>query len=263
MKFKLLFIILIVCGCKEEIKRPAPVVLNKTDFLSYKVVNKFAHDPLAFTQGLVYYQNKIIEGTGKNGSTWISELDPTTFDYQKKIVLPKKYFGEGITIMDGKIYQLTYKSKIGFIYNAETYKKEDQFDYGHIFKEGWGLTNDGTHLIASDGSNTLYFLDPIDYHLHHKIVIKRRGGVVTRVNELEYVEGFIYANIWQSNKIIKINPVSGNVNGEIDLSDLHRVLKKQSSKMDVMNGIAYNHLKKTFIITGKYWPSYYEIEIKE
>lgn len=239
------------CGSKKE--------EAKNDIIPFQLVKAFPHDVTAFTQGLVVENGQLYESTGQTGS-WISEVDIVSGAQKKKVILDDKYFGEGITILNNKIYQLTWQSKIGFVYDLKTYQKLNQFYYSH---EGWGITHDGTSLIVSDGTDRLHFLDSATLQQHHEVRVTDQGAPVNNLNELEYVDGFVYANVWQTNYILKINPADGKVVGRLDLSSLNQEIAKFNGNFDVLNGIAYEKQSKTFLITGKNWPVMFALRLKE
>ena len=209
-----------------------------------------AHDNKAFTEGLIIHNGKIYESTGSENS-WIAEVDINTGTQNKRVELDKTYFGEGITILNNKIYQLTWQNKVGFIYDLSTYKKIREFSYE---REGWGITHNNHHLIVSDGTENIYFLDSVNLTVTRKIVVKDDGFAATNLNELEFIEGYIFANQWQTNYILKIDPVTGEVVEKLDLSELAKKAKWMYPQADVLNGIAYNQKTKDILITGKFWP---------
>jgi glutaminyl-peptide cyclotransferase len=227
------------------------------DLVPFKIVNVFPHDVTAFTQGLVVADGKLFESTGQTGS-WISKVDIATGKQNKKVILDDKYFGEGITILNNKIYQLTYKHKIGFVYDFKTFKKINEFQYNH---EGWGITHDSTYLIVSDGTNKLHFLDTSTLKEVKSISVSRKGEPVNELNELEFVDGSIYANQWQTNYILKINPTTGNVTGVLDFTSVQDEILKFNVNPDVLNGIAYEKNTKTFLVTGKLWPVLFALRL--
>lgn len=226
-------------------------------FYSCKIINTYPHDSNAFTQGLVYEDGFLYEGTGREGQSSIRKVEYETGKVIQIYNLPEKYFGEGITIFQDKIFQLTYKSQTGFVYDKKTFKLLQEFKYN---SEGWGLTNDGTHLIMSDGSPTLYFYDPKNFELISKIPVYYKGSLLRNLNELEYINGNIYANIWQTDYIAIIDPKSGQVMGIVDLSGLLKTADI-NGQIDVLNGIAYDAGKKRLFVTGKWWPKLFEIKL--
>jgi glutamine cyclotransferase len=236
---------------------PAPVTLT------YQIVNQFKHDTSAFTEGFTFYNGKLFESTGSPDSgvstsgTWVGSIDLSTGKVDKKIEMGKSIFGEGITFMNGKLYQLTYRHYKGFVYDATTFKKLREFSYKG---EGWGLTNDGTSLIMSNGTSNLYYLNPDSLTFIKMLAIQDNNGYVGDINELEYINGFIYANQWLTGNILKINPANGYVVGKMDLSKQVTDVKNRSSQAEEMNGIAYDSTSGKTYITGKKWPVIYEIK---
>lgn len=227
--------------------------------LSYDVRMTLVHDPHAFTQGLVFYKDKLLESTGGD-SSWIAVYDVKTGNYDRKVQLPSNYFGEGITVLNDKLYQLTWKSKIGFVYDVHTFKQIGEFSYDF---EGWGVTHDQQHLIISDGTDQLHYFDTLSLTEVFSKSIKRHNRKASKLNELEFIDGYIYANQWQTNTILKIDPATSEVVDELDLGYLAREIKRTSPDADVLNGIAYNPGTKDFFITGKLWPHLYVLRLKE
>jgi glutamine cyclotransferase len=236
----------------------SPAVIN------YTVVNTHPHDTSFFTEGLEFNEGNLYESSGgaKEETPHPSAfgiVDLKTGKVSKKAELDNSiYFGEGITVFKGKIYQLTWQNHKGFVYEAKTFKKLKEFDYQG---DGWGLTHDSTHLIMSDGSSNLKFLDPETLKVTTLVNVTDNNGPVSNVNELEYIEGYIYANVWQTNHIIKIDPATGKVVGEINLDDLVKQARNQSATADFLNGIAYNPATKSIFVTGKLWPLVFEIKL--
>jgi glutamine cyclotransferase len=226
--------------------------------LSYQVVTTFPHDIEAFTQGLLIHNGKILESTGQHGNSWIAEVDPVTGEHHKKVVLDRKFFGEGIAILNNKLYQLTYTEKIGFIYDATTYERIGQWNYN---SEGWGITTDGVSLIMSDGSSKITFLDSATLQPTKTITVLFNNRALKYINELEYIDGYIFANVWQTNLILKIDPNNGKVVGKIDLTSLADQASSLYPNADVLNGIAYDPNAKALLVTGKLWPRAYLIKL--
>lgn len=234
---------------------------SKDDLIAYEVTHIFPHDPNAFTEGLVIHQGKLYESTGRFNTSWIAEVALTTGKQEKKVQLDKSYFGEGIAILNNKIYQLTYQTKIGFVYDLKTYKKLREFSFS--FDEGWGMTSDGKNLIASDGTNKIHFLDTLTLQETKIISIKDKSGTaVKNINELEWIEGYLYANQWQTNYILKIDVERGTVVGKMDLTSIAHKIEQVSPSVDVLNGIAYENKTKTILVTGKLWPALYALKFK-
>lgn len=264
MKY-LSFLLLIIsvgffAGCGEA-KKPDVETAKDSTLLSYSVISVLPHNAEAFTQGLVVYNNKILESTGQNGTSWVGEVNPASGDHDKKIILDKQYFGEGITVLNNKLYYLTYKSKIGFIYDARTYKKIGEFEYDKPIHEGWGLTHNGESLIMSDGTDKIHFLDTTSLKVKRTITVTDGNMKIKEVNELEFVNGYIYANVWQTNWIVKIDPSTGRVVSKIDFSPLGNEIRATDPNADVLNGIAYDKNSRAFLITGKLWPKSYLVRI--
>lgn len=234
--------------------------------MSYQLVNEYPHDPLAFTEGLQFVDGYLYESTGQYGKSDIrkTELKTGKLLLQKK--MDNKYFGEGMSLINGKVYQLTYREKTGFVYDAATLKQLQTFTFPN--NEGWGMTTDGTNLIYDDGGNVLYFLDPNTFKEVKKVAVTDQYGPVLNINELEYIKGYIYANQWQTDFILKIDPSTGKVLARADLSDLRQktgiapisAATNQDSP-DVLNGIAYDAANNRIYITGKNWPKLFEIKL--
>jgi glutamine cyclotransferase len=225
---------------------------------SYKVVQTYPHDSSAFTQGLTFDdKGNLLESTGLEGASSLRRVNLADGKVLHQINLDKEYFGEGITVVGDKIVQLTWQNRIGFIYDKETFKLIDTFN---VDTEGWGLTFDGSQLILSDGTSKLYFLDPTTYQTINSINVHDAEGPVENLNELEYINGAIYANIWFSTKIAIINPATGQVQAYIDLEETAKPHTSKNSEA-VLNGIAYNTQTNKLYITGKLWSNLYEITI--
>lgn len=229
--------------------------LEQTPVWRYEVVERYPHDPAAFTQGLVWLDNIFYEGTGLYGRSSLRQVERETGAVIKQVNLPEQYFGEGITILGDQLYQLTWKSHVGFIYDKNSFEKLSEFNYP---TEGWGITHDGERLIMSDGSATLYMWDPETLAEVGQIQVTDQGQPVVRLNELEYIDGQIYANVWQTDYIAIIDPATGNVNGWLDLSGILTPAERTGGE-DVLNGIAYNAANETLYVTGKLWPILFEI----
>ena len=224
---------------------------------TYELVSTFDHDPNAFTQGLVFKDGFLYEGTGLNGQSELRKVDLETGAVLQSRKLPDQYFGEGITIFGERIYQLTYRSKTGFVYDKETFELLKEFTYP---TEGWGLTHDGENLIMSDGTPMLYFLDPNSLKRVSKVMVLEGEKEIWWINELEYVEGQIFANVWPDDRIARIDPNTGRVLGWIDCTGL---LDRQGlrDQIDVFNGIAYDPNDGRLFVTGKNWPKLFEIKL--
>ncbi|MGZ3847105.1 MAG: glutaminyl-peptide cyclotransferase [Flavisolibacter sp.] len=222
------------------------------------VVSTLPHDTSSFTEGLEFYDSSLLESGGNYGRSKLFQYDPKTGKVLKQLKLENKYFGEGITVLHDTLYQLTYKEGVVFVYDAKTFKKIKELPFKG---EGWGMTNDGKNLIVSNGSSSLYYYEPGTFKLLKVVNVTENGTAVPNVNELEYIDGYVYANQWQYDYIVKIDPSTGNVISKYDLGGLHDSVKKIDPDADVLNGIAYNHFTKKFYVTGKYWPQMYEIQL--
>ncbi len=218
------------------------------------------HDTASFTEGLLVHNGKLYESTGEKGRSWFGRINIKTGKPEQRVDLDEKYFGEGITILNNKVYQLTYKSKIGFVYSLDRLEKIREFSYE---TEGWGLTNDGNSLIMSDGSSRLYYLDTTSLQVTKTLEVTYNSSPVKMLNELEYIDGNIFANVWQTNTIVKIEPGSGKVTGLLDLSLLAREAERKNPQADVLNGIAWYEPTKSMLVTGKYWPEIYALKLSE
>jgi glutamine cyclotransferase len=221
----------------------------------YKVVNTFPHDPQAFTQGLEFHDGYLYEGTGLKGKSSLRRVELRTGRVVQIHRLPSEYFGEGITILGDKIFQLTWQNGVCFVYDRRTFRQITQFRYDG---EGWGLTNDGMRLIMSDGSEVITFRDPDTFAEVRKITVRAQGRPVKNLNELEYIEGEIWANIWYSDIIARIDPSTGIVKAWVDMEGLP---VKDRDIEAVMNGIAYDRQNKRLFVTGKNWDKLFEIEL--
>jgi glutamine cyclotransferase len=230
-----------------------------TRVCTYKIIRVYPHDRNAFTQGLVFENGALYEGTGTYGCSSLRKTELETGKILQLIRLPKRFFGEGITVFGNTLIQLTWKSRIGFVYDRQSFSCKGTFQYP---TEGWGITHDGIRLIMSDGSSGLHFLDPLTFEETGRIEVSDDRGPVTRLNELEYIRGEIYANIWQTDDIVRIDPQTGKVLARIDLTGL-LTPEDRRYPVDVLNGIAYDPDKERIFVTGKLWPKLFEIEIIE
>ena len=221
------------------------------------MVRSYPHDPQAFTQGLVFLDGVLYEGTGLNGRSGIRRVRLENGEVVKIQKLEDRYFGEGIAIVGDSIVQLTWKSEVGFVYDRNTFQRTKTFNYPG---EGWGLTFDGKRLIMSDGSATLRFLDPASLKETGRLEVRDGGRPVPQLNELEVVKGEIYANVWGTDRIARISPTTGAVIGWIDLTGI--LSPRDPASTDVLNGIAYDAAKDRLFVTGKLWPRLFEIRVK-
>jgi len=222
----------------------------------YKIVQTYPHDPHAYTQGLVYADGFLYEGTGQYNESSLRKVELSTGKVVQRVDLPGAYFGEGIVLWKDKIIQLTWQSRIGFVYDRATFKQLRTFTYS---REGWGITHDGKRLIMSDGSSSLFFWDPETLKETGKLDVSDKGSPVTNLNELEYIHGEIYANVYQTDRIARISPKTGAVLGWIDLTGL--LTPGEKSRADVLNGIAYDAKSNRLFVTGKWWPKLFEIRV--
>jgi Glutamine cyclotransferase len=229
---------------------PAEKAVNYT----YTVVKTYPHDTSAFTEGLVYSNGSLYESTGEYGNSSLRRVDLETGRVLQEYNLSSEYFGEGLTVVDGSLIQLTWLNQVAFVYDANSFAVERNFSYS---TEGWGLTYDGSSLIMSDGSSTLTYLNPQTFQVTRQVNVKDQNQSITNVNELEYINGDLYANIWMTQKIAIINPQTGQVKGWIDLSGIYQPTGFNS----VLNGIAYDQQTGRLFVTGKNWPNLYEITI--
>ena len=224
---------------------------------TYEIIESYNHDEMAFTQGLEFIDGFLFESTGLYGESTLRKVDLKTGKVLEIIDLQDQYFGEGITIMNDRIIQLTWISNKGFVYEKDSFELISEFTYP---TEGWGITNDNSQLIMSDGTSTLFFLDPNTFHTIKQVQVIDKEPV-SNLNELEYIQGKIWANIWNQDKIAIINPETGNVEGWIDLTGINNEDSQDQNK--VLNGIAYDSEKDRLFITGKKWAKLFQIEVKK
>jgi glutamine cyclotransferase len=274
-KFHLYFIsaLTLLFSCTSETKNttsetPAPSTNKKEELVEpvhYAVTAKLPHDENAFTEGLLFHDNKLYESTGSpenlpQTNSGFGIVDTTTGKLNMKVNMGRKYFGEGIVIINNKIFQLTYTEQVGFIYDAKTYKQIGQFTFKN--KEGWGMTTDGKSIIMSDGTNVLTYMNPNTLQVEKTLSVTNGGYAEDYLNELEYINGYIYANIWMKNYAVKIDTKTGKVVGLLDFSPLMAEAKSKNPHSDVLNGIAYDSSSKKMYVTGKMFPYIYELELK-
>ncbi len=246
----------------EEVTTNIIVLNNQSPKIySYKIINTYPHDITSYTQGLEFYKGELYESTGQYGESKLRKVDYKTSEVLKNFNLPNQYFGEGLTILNDKIYQLTWQEGIGFVYDVNTFEKTSSFKYGKS-KEGWGLCNDGTYLYKTDGTDKIWMLNTTNLTEEDDIQIYTNSGKIGSLNELEWINGKIYANIYQRNGVAIINPNNGAVEGVVDFSPL-KALVTQHQGLDVLNGIAYNPETKTLFVTGKRWDKLFEVEVFE
>lgn len=223
---------------------------------TYNVVNIYPHDRNAFTQGLEYHEGVLYEGTGLNGRSSLRQVQLKDGSVERRVDLDPQYFGEGITVVRDEIFQLTWQNGVGFVYGVKDFHLRRRFTYRG---EGWGLTNNGTEIYMSDGTSQIRVLDPTNMTERRRIDVRHDGAPVQHLNELEFIEGEIWANIWQSDRIARISPATGRVIGWVDLKNILNPLFANS--VDVLNGIAYDPARKRIFVTGKLWPNLFEIRV--
>jgi len=228
--------------------------------LGYSIIRTYPHDTSSFTQGLAIYKGNMYEGTGEYGRSHLLKVNLEKGVAEQKISLDNKYFGEGVTVLNDTIYQLTWQQNTVFAYTLNDFKKVKEF---RIDTEGWGLTHNGQELIVSDGTSNLYYYNPSNFQLLRTQTITEGGSLSFNLNELEYIDGYIYANQWQYPYIFKIDPGSGTIVGKIDLTDIWNRVKAKTPEADVPNGIAYDSASGKIYITGKRWPELYEITLSQ
>lgn len=228
--------------------------------LKFTIVNTFPHDTTSFTEGFEFHNDTLCESTGQKGASYFRKYDYKTGKTFKQIDLDAKYFGEGITFINGKLYQLTWQEKTGFIYNAKTLKLEKTFIFEKDI-EGWGMTNDGKYIYQTDGTEKIWKMDPSNQKMIDYINVYSGDSKIKSINELEWINGKIYTNVWQKDAIAIVNPANGAVEGILDMSGLRKFVKNKTA--EVLNGIAYNPKTKTIFVTGKNWDKMFEITVSE
>lgn len=266
--FSSIVFLLFVSSCKTEESNNGNDQITEVNAapsaISYRLMKEYPHDTSAFTQGLVWYNNQLMEGTGQLGESNVRRVDLATGKVLQQTNNTKEIWGEGITVLNDKLYQITWQNNKAFVYDVKSLKLLQEFP---LNTEGWGLTHNGTELILSDGSSNLYFYDPVTFKELRRIGVYDQLGPKGNLNELEYINGFVYANIWQSDYIVKIDPASGKIVAMADFSDLRSkagipMPNGMEHSPDVLNGIAYDSVGKRIFITGKYWPKLFEIQFE-
>ncbi|MFL6216695.1 MAG: glutaminyl-peptide cyclotransferase [Blastocatellia bacterium] len=243
-------------GSSSNVNRPPATPPAKLD--SYEIVNDYPHDPQAFLQGLVWYDNGFYEGTGLERRSTLRRVDFPSGRVVKSTSLAPDLFGEGVALVGDRLIQLTWTTKRGFVYDRDSFKLLREFSYD---TEGWGITYDGKNLVMSDGTSTLTYLDPETFQPVRRINVTWNGRPQDQLNELEYIEGEIWSNVWQTNYILRIDPESGRVKSYLDLKNLLAPQLRTGSE-DVLNGIAYDAQAKRIFVSGKLWPRLFEIRVK-
>jgi glutamine cyclotransferase len=257
-------IVLIACSAGQVTSRQEASQADGTKSpagvptFTYEVIKTYPHDPEAYTQGLVFHQDVLFESTGLNGRSSIRRVDLSTGKVLKKVELAPQFFGEGLALLNGRAYQLTWQSQRGFIYDLTEFGLINTFSYTG---EGWGLTHDGRSLIMSDGTPRIRFLKPDNFAVERVINVSDGAAPISQINELEYIKGEIYANIYMTERIARIDPQSGKVTAWINLSGLLSP-EDRTRPVDVLNGIAYDEARDRLFVTGKYWPKLFEIKLK-
>jgi glutamine cyclotransferase len=269
MKYAILTILVLslAVGCKDDAKEEntTPAAVPEPAVLTYNVLNVYPHNTSYFTEGLEWRDNALYESTGDPDEKGVSKLvkvDITSGKELQQYSFGEGYFGEGITILNDKIFMLTWKEKKCFVFDLKTFKKTGEFTYEG---EGWGMTNDGKYLIMNNGGSNLYYRDPANFQVVKTVAVVDNNGPLSSINELEYVDGFIYSNVWMTNYIVKIDPASGRVLSKADFSYVLNkyapgaVSDEEQRTLAVLNGIAYDPVGKRFFVTGKYWPKLFEV----
>jgi glutaminyl-peptide cyclotransferase len=257
IKFFLLAMLLILSGGTDGLVIASATAAKPVPVYTYQVTHVYPHDPTAFTQGLIFKDGLLWESTGLNGRSTLRKVELETGRVLKKLDVPQQYFAEGLTVFRGRVYQLTWQAQKGFIYDPETFRPLGEFAYTG---EGWGLTHDEQSLIMSDGTNRIRFLDPVTFAVKRTISVVDEGQPLNELNELEYVKGEIYANIWQTDRIVRVEPQTGKILGWIDLTGLLPAADRTATT-DVLNGIAYDEASGRLFVTGKLWPKLFEIKL--
>jgi glutamine cyclotransferase len=241
-----------------DVRAAAPPPESVTPVCTYTVAEVYPHDAEAFTQGLQYVDGALYEGTGRYGRSSLRRVALESGEVLEQVDLAEQHFGEGVTVLDGRVYQLTWNSNVGFVYDLATLELLQTFQYP---TEGWGLTHDGVRLIMSDGSDWLYTLDPQTLAQTPLVAVTDETGPVRQLNVLEYIHGYVYANIWHSDRIARIDPQTGRVAAWLDLTGLRPPATVENSEA-VLNGIAFDPGTGRLFVTGKLWPALFEIELR-
>ena len=270
--YQLIPVLLLIAACNGENKPTTPIetngnssnMVNMPAIISYDIINEYPHDPTAFTEGLEYKDGFLYESTGQYGASDIRKVELKTGKVLLSKSMEPEYFGEGLTILNGKIYQLTYREGKGFVYDLKTLKEERTFSFNT--PEGWGMTNNGAYLIFDDGTNVLHYIDPATFKEIKQLAVTDEHGPVNEINEPEMIHGFIYANQWRTDYLLKIDTTTGRVVGRADLSSLRQragipAPSGRKNGPDVLNGIAYDGTNNRIFITGKNWPKLFEVRL--
>jgi glutaminyl-peptide cyclotransferase len=249
-------LVLVLAGAKDPAAGIAEGIVARR--LDFEVVKDYPHDPSAFLQGLLWHEGCLYESTGLYGQSTLRRVDLPTGRVLKSISLPSELFGEGLAMVGDRLIQLTWQSKLGFVYDRESFALQRRFTYD---TEGWGLTYDGKMLILSDGSSNLFYFDPVTFSPARKLAVTMNGRPIDNLNELEFIGGMIWSNVWQTNLILCIDPGTGRANSYLDLSGILPD-KMRTGREDVLNGIAYDARQKRIFVSGKLWPRIFEIRVR-
>lgn len=253
--------LLSLAACKNKDTEPTDMPdPNAPKSMSYSIVATYPHDTSSYTQGLQIYNGALYEGTGNYGFSKLKKVSLQTGKAEREIALDKKFFGEGITILNDTVYQLTWKEKVVFVYTLNDFKKIKEFP---LTTDGWGLTNDGKNLIVSTGGSDLYYYDPATFKLLKTQTVMEGSIPSFNLNELEYIDGFVYANQYTYPYIFKIDPATGQIVAKADLTQMWDRIKAIDPDAEVPNGIAYDAATKKIYITGKWWPELYEVQFSQ
>ncbi len=266
----LLAALLLVGGCTPRqniaaaptatpVQTPLQVNQSQIKSLDWSIARAFPHDPASFTEGLLWHDGALYESTGMEGQSKLRRVDLQSGQPIKNVDLPNQYFGEGLALANDRLYQLTWQTKIGFVYDAKTFKPLAKFNYQN---EGWGLTFDGENLIQSDGSDVLTWRDPKNFAAVKTVKVTRDGAPLRDLNELEWIDGYLWANVWQTEEIVVIDPTSGKVVAQLNLSGLLGQADR-TGREDVLNGIAYDAANKRLFVTGKNWSKLFWIRVTD
>lgn len=253
-----LLFLFIACTNEDSVDGGTQTNTPAVPIITTSIAQTLPHDTSYFTQGLEFYNGTLIEGTGLEGKSKLIQKEFPGGKVLKQVTLDPTYFGEGITVLRDTLYQLTWQNRKVLVYDAKTFTKLKELP---INTEGWGITNNGKELIVSDGSSNLYFYEPGSFRLLRTQMITENGSPAVNLNELEYINGYVYANQWQYNYILKIDPTSGQVVGKMDFTDLVKRVHAEKPDENYFNGIAYNPATKKLYVTGKNWPHMYEVQV--
>jgi glutaminyl-peptide cyclotransferase len=254
------FLAIALAACSQPAAPPAATAQTAPTIpaYSYEVVATYPHDPAAFTQGLLIEDGQLFESTGQNGTSWVRKVDLATGAVQQQHVVDPQYFGEGMVVWDDRIITLTWKEQKGFILDRETLAPEGEWTYAG---EGWGLTRDDATIYMSDGTHQIRKLDPATLQETGRIDVKMNGRPVNKLNELEWVKGEIWANVFETDRIVRIDPATGNITGVVHLGGILKPEERRQT--DVLNGIAWDKANDKIYVTGKLWPKLFEIKLKD